>query len=651
MIDAPRPKPNFLRLVGTTSPERLTESAFARPAWQNTLFASANPSLIVFVDCDHVTEQELVTTLAGARPKLVFDVRRVPRFDIGGFSRREAFRMFRTIGSQYIDLTSIHRQTGAAPLPEIIGNSIQDARHPAQKGGPIAMLVESSQFSEEYIESLLNVLPTEDQEPWDVFRIPTRTAQTSTTVERNVVFISHANPRDNEFAVWLAQQLTLCGYSVWCDVRDLSAGDKFWDDIEDCIRLRSAKFIVVLSRTSQAASGVLDEIDLAIRVERSLQLVRFVLPVRLDDLPFSEVRANLGRKNIIDFHKNWATGLRAILDVLDRDQVPHATGQYPNARHFGAAKSKGAVSVVERPEVLTSNWLRISELPPYVHFYDVAAPVEQIDSIASSLNTPTFKHLRLIGTFCDIESLDSTDRKETLTERYKVGLQAFLSGRDEGGGPRIKSRDAHNLFVSMLRQAWNTEMESRGLKGFTLASNSIAWYMPIDLVERNTVTFVDANQKKRRKTMVNWSERRKVFWHFAVEARPVLGLQPRYVLRQHVIFTADGRTPLVSKERMHVLRRRFCKSWWNDRWRDLLIGFVSWLNSTTNGAFLTAGVHLQTDESLLSFSSPLCVDDATNSETETDMAGPDDEELSEEDDDDFDEGFDPALEAQGVADT
>ncbi|MGY4601152.1 hypothetical protein ACVWXL_008898 [Bradyrhizobium sp. GM22.5] len=167
----------------------------------------------------------------------------------------------------------------------------------------------------------------------------------------NVVFISHANPRDNEFAVWLAQQLTLCGYSVWCDVRDLSAGDKFWDDIEDCIRLRSAKFIVVLSRTSQAASGVLDEIDLAIRVERSLQLVRFVLPVRLDDLPFSEVRANLGRKNIIDFHKNWATGLRAILDVLDRDQVPHATGQYPNARHFGAAKSKGAVSVVERPEV------------------------------------------------------------------------------------------------------------------------------------------------------------------------------------------------------------------------------------------------------------------------------------------------------------
>ncbi len=649
MIDTPRPKPNFLRLVDTVPTEQLTEKEFTRPAWQNTLFANANPSLIVFVDCDHVTEQELITTLSGAHPKSVFDVRRVPRFDIGGFSRREAFRTFRAIDAQYIDLTSIHRQTGAAASSEVIGKAIQDARYSAQKGGPIAILVESSQFSEEYIANLLNVLPTEDQEPWDVFRVPTRAAQPPITAERNVVFISHANPKDNEFTVWLAQQLTLCGYSVWCDVRDLSAGDKFWDDIEDCIRSRCAKFIVVLSRTSQSASGVLDEIDLAIRVERSFQLARFVLPVRLDDLPFSEVRANLGRKNIIDFHKNWATGLRAILDVLDRDRVPHADGQYPNARDFGIAKSRSAMRVVERPELLTSNWLRIRDLPASVHFYDVAAPLEEIDSIASSLSTPTFRHLRLIGTFCDIRDLESTAHRETFTEHYKVDLQAFLSGRDERG-PRIKSREAHNLLVSALRQVWNAEMQSRGLRGFALASSSIAWYMPIDLVERNTVSFFDANQKKRKKTMVNWSERRKVFWHFAVEARPVLGPQPRYVLRQHVIFTADGRTPLVSKERMHVLRRRFCKSWWNDRWRDLLIGFVSWLNSTSNGAFLAGGVRLKTDESLLGFLSPLSLDGVAASESEADMASVDEEELSEEEGDDFDEGFDSALEAQEVTD-
>jgi len=29
---------------------------------------------------------------------------------------------------------------------------------------------------------------------------------------------------------------------------------------------------------------------------------------------------------------------------------------------------------------------------------------------------------------------------------------------------------------------------------------------------------------------------------------------------------------------MHALRRSFCKNWWNDRWRDLLLAFFAWLS-------------------------------------------------------------------------
>jgi hypothetical protein len=28
---------------------------------------------------------------------------------------------------------------------------------------------------------------------------------------------------------------------------------------------------------------------------------------------------------------------------------------------------------------------------------------------------------------------------------------------------------------------------------------------------------------------------------------------------------------------MHALRRGFCKSWWNDRWRDLIAAFAAWI--------------------------------------------------------------------------
>ncbi|HEX3116357.1 MAG TPA: hypothetical protein VHQ48_12820 [Bradyrhizobium sp.] len=105
-------------------------------------------------------------------------------------------------------------------------------------------------------------------------------------------------------------------------------------------------------------------------------------------------------------------------------------------------------------------------------------------------------------------------------------------------------------------------------------SGQLAWFLPDQLIEGNKVTFVDDAGKRRRKQLVGWSEKRQIYWHAAFEGRPVAGDPSRLVLRPHVIFTADGKNPIFSKQRMHVLRRSFCKSWWNDRWRDLLIAFA-----------------------------------------------------------------------------
>lgn len=45
--------------------------------------------------------------------------------------------------------------------------------------------------------------------------------------QRQTIFISHATPDDNQFAIWLAMRLLSCGYRVWCDVRNLSKGGDF----------------------------------------------------------------------------------------------------------------------------------------------------------------------------------------------------------------------------------------------------------------------------------------------------------------------------------------------------------------------------------------------------------------------------------------
>ncbi|MEH2566752.1 toll/interleukin-1 receptor domain-containing protein [Bradyrhizobium sp. AZCC 2289] len=635
MADFKKQRPNFLRIVETEEIDApISQDVFARPAWQNTLFANENQSLVIFLNVDALTENDFRTTIEGSKPRYVFDVRRVPRFDIGSLNRREAFALFKSHAAQYLDLSSLHRglpshQSSSAKAAE----TIWDTQLARALKGPIAILVDSNQFDEEYVAQLLEGLPMESHEPWDVLRLPFVKASASRAdTARSVIFISHANPEDNVFTLWLTQQLTLLGFEVWSDVNNLKAGDKFWEDIESTIRLKSAKVIVVLSKSSQTKANLLDEIDLAVRVERAENITRFVIPVRIDEIGFDQVRANLARKNIIDFNQNWANGLMAVLGALDEDRVPKRTGTLSSAMSKIQLSGIHKVPLVtHKPELLTSNWLLINDLPDVIRLFDVAAPGDKIESIARSLRVPSFKYLRLIGSFSSGEGIAGPDSAlPALTEKYAIPFDDFLRGASSEL-PGMRARDAHNLSISMLRQAWDFEMDKRGLRSFAMASNALAWYMPTDFIPNNKVQFLDATGKKRRKSLVGWSERRKVFWHFAVEARPVLGAHPRFVLRQHIIFTADGSTPLVSKDRMHALRRRFCKSWWNDRWRDMLIAFVTWL-SPSAGLNLGGDTVLGLDDQLFSLWSPLSLEDDAKVSVESTDEIVEDDELSADDD-------------------
>ena len=69
---------------------------------------------------------------------------------------------------------------------------------------------------------------------------------------RDTLLLSHANPEDNEFTLWLALQLASYGYKVWSDLTKLLGGEVFWDKIEDVIRTGAAKVLYVLSRTSNS---------------------------------------------------------------------------------------------------------------------------------------------------------------------------------------------------------------------------------------------------------------------------------------------------------------------------------------------------------------------------------------------------------------
>jgi hypothetical protein len=440
------------------------------------LFARKNPALLAFVDLERATEADFLTVLVGAQARFVIDLRLVPRFDIGGMNRKLVFSLFGQAGTQYVDISGrlgLSSNRDARLNPPILVDHLHQIIFVSTTpfDGPIVFLVDAVQFEDGYVSALADALSSLRPSGWEVLRVPYAQAENESLDDkqpaqphRRVVFISHANPEDNTFTLWLCARLVCAGYEVWSDVTNLMGGEEFWDTIEEAIRRHAVKVVAVLSRRSQIKKGVLGEINCAVSVERSDGIDSFVIPVRIDDLPFNEVRANLARKNIIDFEANWATGLSQLLSVFERDGVPRTKSQGADELAVWCREHlRSTVHLQNVPETLISNWLRISKLPNYVRLHNVDRSVEQITYVAEGLKFPTFRYLRLLGSFAKAEDLQSEiSPVNILAEAYCIPIDRFLSGGPPEL-PGLRAREAQNFVSSLLRQGWNDHAKSKGL--------------------------------------------------------------------------------------------------------------------------------------------------------------------------------------------
>jgi TIR domain len=274
-----RKHPPFLHLVERLSePRRVRPEDFAPSSWQRTLFARKNPALLAFVDIERASETDFLTVLVGAQARFVIDLRLVPRFDVGGMNRKLIFSVFGQTGTQYVDIAGrlgLNESRDARLNPPILLGHLQ--RFVFTSGGPVdgpvVFLVDAEQFEDAYVNSLADLLSALRPHGWEVLRVPFSLPETGEKLyaqqaRRRVVFISHANPEDNAFTIWLSARLACAGYEVWSDIANLLGGEEFWDNIEEAIRRHSAKVVAVLSRRAQQKKGVLDEINCAISVER-----------------------------------------------------------------------------------------------------------------------------------------------------------------------------------------------------------------------------------------------------------------------------------------------------------------------------------------------------------------------------------------------
>jgi hypothetical protein len=211
---------------------------------------------------------------------------------------------------------------------------------------------------------------------------------------------------------------------------------------------------------------------------------------------------------------------------------------------------------------------------------------------------------------------------------YDVDLKKFLDG-DPYGGPKIARADARRMVVNLLRQAWENFADERGMKPYEFA-NGVGWFVPKDVIENDTVLWIDRTGKTRRKRLVGRSIKRGVYWSFAVTVRLAVGQLWHLELKPQVVFTEDGVTPIQSKARMARLRRSFCKNWWNDQWRSLLRAFLHFLadgrseirlplGGSAQAVFESEPIVFEAPISIVGDSATLTQDDLTEDETSADQ--------------------------------
>ncbi|SEP69499.1 TIR domain-containing protein [Solimonas aquatica] len=383
--------------------------------------------------------------------------------------------------------------------------------------------------------------------------------------KRETIFISHATPDDNAIAGWLAARLSSMGYRVWVDLKQLKGGDPFWGDIQAAIRNESNRVLCIVTRNSVDRQGVLNEIAEASSVAKAIRDSRFIIPIRGDEISWDEFPIQLKRLNGIDFSTSWHQGLMQVIDAFDRDSIACFAGN-PDVLKVARHLATSTLRVNDEPEVAYLNRVQILRLPSELHYYRTALTAPELLNHHDKLPWPHAPYMRLVLGFIEPGAVGSmTPEGFELVPAYRATTTEFAGGTAVGV-PDIDGGDARRMLASILRQGFENTLARAGLVRF----GEHRWFVPANWRPANVGHYRKLNGKRGDRVLVGRAK--ELTWHFGLSFRVAAGLRPRIDLRAEVVFSADGVKPFEDQKQY---RRKHCKAWWNDRWRDLLSALLA----------------------------------------------------------------------------
>ncbi len=277
---------------------------------------------------------------------------------------------------------------------------------------------------------------------------------------KQTIFISHATPEDNLFVLWLASRLSVLGYSVWVDLKNLGGGEDSWSKIEKIIRQETVKFVFVVSNQSIKKQGTLNELALADR----LKIENFIIPIKIDKVPPKEFPAEIVRKNCLDFSDSWADGLAELLNTFEKENVPRSSAVNQNiiSSLEASLNFNNNRLIKNKHETYFSNWFEFG-LPKDIYIYKIENPdslnLENIpyqvkfeNDYIVSFSCP--ECLKEVLNFAQFESAGAT--KFTENKDYQLTERNMLI------------KDSGNKVIELLHGCFNSFMMSKGLTKYEL---------------------------------------------------------------------------------------------------------------------------------------------------------------------------------------
>lgn len=441
---------------------------------------------------------------------------------------------------------------------------------------------------------------------------------------RDVIFISKGTPNDDEFALWLAPRLEAAGYLVFADILCLQAGDRWRKELTNTLQKRAVKMLLCCSDTTLERNGVQEEIAIAEDLAKELPDTNFIIPLNLKK---HKKLFGIGGLQYVNFEKGWAKGLADLLEQLEGHNVPKKNEPVSINPEWEGYKKRLSLEITSSPETITSNWLRVTDLPDTIRFYEPigAISIGAFEGTCKNAEFPLHCYNRGVFSFMTLEEITPIFCAVAPLElSHEIPILEFIEkGTD---AISLRPREASNIAMSMFRDAWQKYCRSRGLLEYLYSKQPGYHAGDGQLAIGKKVPW--GRQGSRRSAMLRNIAKGKV-WQFGVSAAPVLWPYPHFRLKSRVLFSdvSDGKAGALvdGVDQQFRCRRSICKGWRNKQWHGRLMAYLEVLSGESPYIKLPLGPssEIRLDATPILFTSPVATllpDVLTDDDEETDLS-------------------------------